>query len=79
MRNSENLISGTVIVKAEHAALLNWTKSATQPMIISPRANAIIYGNRSVYERAGKYYVKSRAKLELEVTKIGENKYEVRV
>jgi len=79
MQNCDNLLAGTVIVNAEHARILNWTKSKTQPMAIAPKANAIIYGNRAVKQRGDKYFVVNRKKQEVEVHKVGDGKYEVRL
>lgn len=78
MINSNNMKAGTVITNLDGAKLLNWTKSNSQPISYT-KSGSIIYGNRAVSERDGKLYVKSRAKVEVEVVKVGDGKYEVRL
>lgn len=77
--NVNAMASSNIIVPISMARKLGWTKSSSQPVVPMPKSNAMLYGNRVVVERNGKYYIKTRSKVELEVTKIGENKYEVRL
>lgn len=76
MINSNNMKAGTVITNLDGAKMLNWTKSNSQPISYT-KNGSIIYGNRAVNERDGKFYVKSRSKTEVEVVKVGDGKYEV--
>lgn len=78
MINSEkenSMIAGTVIATPE--AKLGWTPSKSQPVSFLVNSGKIAFGNRVVVKRAGKYYVKTRSKVEIEVIKIGDGKYEV--
>lgn len=80
MINSEkanSMKAGTIIATSE--AKLGWTASKSQPITYMPRAGKIAYGNRAVAERDGKLYVKSKAKVEVEVVEIGDGKYEVKL
>lgn len=80
MINSEeanSMKAGTVIATPE--AKLGWTASKSQPIQYLGKSGKIVYGNRAVAERDGKFYVKSRSKTEVEVVKVGDGKYEVRL
>lgn len=75
--NLRAMASSNIIAPISVARKLGWTASSSQPVIPMPKSNAMLYSNRVVIERNGKYYIKTRSKVELEVVKLSENKYEV--
>lgn len=77
MINVENMLAGSVIARLEDK--LGWTASGSQKIVPLPKSGKILYSNRAIHVRDDKYFVINRKKQEVEVTKIGENKYEVRL
>lgn len=75
--NTNAIKAGTIIATPE--AKLGWAASKSQPIQYLGKSGKIVYGNRAVSERDGKLYVKSRAKVEVEVVQVAEGKYEVKL
>lgn len=77
MQNVNNLLAGNVIAKAEDK--LGWTANGSQKIIPMPKSGNILYSNRAIHVRDDKYFVINRKKQEVEVHKVGDGKYEVRL
>lgn len=75
MQNVNNILAGNVVARAEDK--LGWTANSSQKIIPLPKSGKILYSNRAVHVRDDKYFVVSRKKQEVQVIKVGENKYEV--